>query len=176
MSEENKALVRRWFAEVDKGNPTIEDELLPPDYIDHDPPLPGMAPGREGVKQANALLRAAFPDTVHTIEDQVAEGDKVVTRLRGRGTFTGECLGIPPNGKVVTIQGIAIHRIAGGKLVEHWGVADKLSFLQQMDAIPTAGLAEGSTLWHGERRWLDRGRSSSAVHLRAEQGRGADWG
>jgi len=136
MSEDNKALVRRWFAEVDKGNPTIEDELLPPDYIDHDPPLPGMAPGREGVKQANALLRAAFPDTVHTIEDQIAESDKVVTRLRGRGTFTGECLGIPPNGKVVTIQGIAIHRIADGRLVEHWGVADKLSFLQQMDAIP----------------------------------------
>jgi predicted ester cyclase len=93
MSEENKALVRRWFAEVDKGNPTIED--------------------------------------------QIAEGDKVVTRLRGRGTFKGECLGIPPNGKVVTIQGIAIHRIAGGKLVEHWGVADKLSFLQQMDALPS---------------------------------------
>ena len=96
-----------------------------------------MAPGKEGVKQANALLRAAFPDTVHTIEDQIADGDKVVTRLRGRGTFTGECLGIPPNGKVVTIQGITIHRIAGGKLVEHWGVADKLSFLQQMDAIPS---------------------------------------
>jgi predicted ester cyclase len=136
MSEENKALVRRWFAEVDKGNPNNEDELLPPDYVDHDPPLPGMAPGREGVKQANALLRAAFPDTVHTIEDQIAEGDKVVTRLRGRGTFQGEILGIPPNGKVVTIQGIAIHRIAGGKLVEHWAVADKLSFLQQMGAVP----------------------------------------
>jgi ketosteroid isomerase-like protein len=87
MSEENKALVRRWFAEVDRGNPPIEDELLPLDYIDHAPPLPRMAPGREGVKQANALLRAAFPDTVHTIEDQIAEGDKVVTHLRGRGTF-----------------------------------------------------------------------------------------
>ena len=117
MSEENTALVRRWFAEIDKGNPTIEDELLPPDYLDHDPPLPGMAPGREGVKQANALLHAAFPDTVHTIEDQIAEGDKVVTRLRGRGTFQGEILGIPPNGKVVTIQGIAIHRIAGDRLI-----------------------------------------------------------
>jgi predicted SnoaL-like aldol condensation-catalyzing enzyme len=136
MSEENKALVRRWFAEVDRGNPAIEDERLPLDYIDHAPPLPGMAPSREGVKQANALLRAAFPDTVHTIEDQIAEGDKVVTRLRGRGTFQGEILGISPNGKVVTIAGIAIHRIAGGKLVEHWAVADKLSFLQQMGAIP----------------------------------------
>jgi predicted ester cyclase len=136
MSEENKALVRRWFAEVDKGNHAIEDELLTPDYIDHNPPLPGMASGREGVKQANALLRAAFPDTVHTIEDQIAEGDKVVTRLTGRGTFKGEILGIPPNAKLVMIEGIAIHRIAGGKLVEHWAVADKLSFLQQLGAIP----------------------------------------
>ena len=136
MSEANKALVRRWFEEVDKGNPTIEDELLASDYIDHDPPLPDMPSGREGVKQAHVLLRGAFPDTIHTIEDQVAEGDKVVTRLRGRATFQGEILGIPPNGKVITIQGIAIHRIADGRLVEHWAVADKLSFLQQMDAIP----------------------------------------
>jgi hypothetical protein len=96
MSEDHKALVRRWFAEVDQGNPTIEEELLPPDYIDHDPPLPDLPPGREGVKRANALLRAAFPDTTHTIEDQIAEGDKVVTRLTGRGTFAGEILGIPP--------------------------------------------------------------------------------
>ena len=99
MSEDNKALVRRWFAEIDKGSSTIEDELLPPDYIDHDPPLPGMAPGREGVKQANALLRAAFPDTVHTIEDQIAEGDKVVTRLRGRGTFGARSWAFPRMGK-----------------------------------------------------------------------------
>ena len=136
MSEDHKALVRRWFAELDQGNPTIEEELLPPDYIDHDPPLPDLPPGREGVKRANALLRAAFPDTTPTIEDQIAEGDKVVTRLTGRGTFTGEILGIPSNGQVVTMKGIAIHRIACGQLVEHWAVADKLSFLQQMGAIP----------------------------------------
>ena len=136
MSEENKALVRRWFEELDKGNPNIEDELLSSDYIDNDSPFPDTAPGREGVKQANAILRAAFPNTVHTIEDQIAEGDKVMTRLSARGTFQGEVMGIPPNGKVVTIQGIAVHRIANGKLVEHWGVSDKLGFLHQMDAIP----------------------------------------
>ncbi len=139
MSEENKALVRQWFEEVDKGNPTAEDTFLSRDYIDHAPPLPDMPPGPEGVKQANALLRAAFPDILHTIEDQIAEGDKVMTRLGGRGTFQGEILGIPPNGKVVDIKGIAVHRIANGKLVEHWAVSDKLSFLQQMDAIPPLG-------------------------------------
>jgi predicted ester cyclase len=59
-----------------------------------------------------------------------------MTRLGGQGTFQGEILGIPPNGQVVNIRGIAIHRIAGGKLVEHWGLADELSFLRQMGAIP----------------------------------------
>jgi steroid delta-isomerase-like uncharacterized protein len=136
-TEENKAIVRRWFAETDKGNVAIVDELCHPDYIDHSPPLPGMPRGNAGVRRANEVLGAAFPDTVHIIDDQVAEGDKVVTRLRGRGTFTGEFLGIPPNGKVVEITGISIHRLADGKLVEHWANADLLSLMQQLGAIPT---------------------------------------
>jgi steroid delta-isomerase-like uncharacterized protein len=142
-TEENKALVRRWFEETDKGNEAIVDELCAADYVDHSPPLPGMPEGSEGVRQANAALRAAFPDTVHTIEDQIAEGDKVVTRLRGRATFLGEILGIPPHGKVVEITGIAIHRIADGKLVEHWANADLLGFMQQLGAIPTPEPATG---------------------------------
>src|SRR5919204_2834192 len=96
-----------------------------------------MGPGSGGVRQANAALRAAFPDTVHFIDDQIAEGDKVVTRLRGRATFTGEILGIPPTGKVVEISGISIHRIADGKLVEHWANADLYSLMQQLGALPT---------------------------------------
>src|SRR5918912_1582173 len=80
-TEENKAIVRRWFAETDKGNAAIIDELCAPDYVDHSPPLPGMGSGSAAVRHANAALRAAFADTVHTIEDQIAEGDKVVTRL-----------------------------------------------------------------------------------------------
>jgi len=136
MSEENKALVRRWFAEIDKGNEQIVDELIAVDYIDHYPPLPDMAPGREGVKQANALLRAAFPDAQHTIEDQIAEGDKVMTRITTRATFQGTHLGIPPNGKLITIEGIAIHRIAGGQFVEHWAMVDKLGLYEQLGVIP----------------------------------------
>ena len=136
MSDENKALVRRWFAELDRGNDHIVDELVAIDYIDHNPPLPDMAPGREGVKQANALLRAAFPDARHTIEDQISEGDKVVTRITGRATFQGAILGIPPTGKVITIEGISIHRIAGGQFVEHWATADQLSLYQQLGVIP----------------------------------------
>ena len=93
--EENKALVRRWFAETDKGNLAIIDELLPPEYLDHNPPIPGLPRGREGVRQANLLARAAFPDAVHVIEEQVAEGDKVMTRVRTRATFLGAFLGLP---------------------------------------------------------------------------------
>jgi predicted ester cyclase len=136
-TEENKALVRRWFAETDQGNDRIVDELCAADYVDHSPPLPDMGSGSAAVTQANAALRAAFSGTVHSIEDQIAEGDKVVTRLRARATFTGELLGIPPNVKEVEITGISIHRIAGGKLVEHWGNFDSFSFMQQLGAVPT---------------------------------------
>ena len=71
-TDANKEVVRRWFAETDPGNDAIVDELCAPDYIDHSPPLPGMGPGNAGVRQANAALREAFPDTVHIIEDQIA--------------------------------------------------------------------------------------------------------
>jgi steroid delta-isomerase-like uncharacterized protein len=141
--ESNKALVRRWWEETDKGNLAIIDELCAPDYIDHSPPLPGMGEGRQAIRRANETLAAAFPDTVHTVEAMIAEGDLVVTRLRGRATFLGECLGIPPNGKVVEITGITIHRIADGKLVEHWANIDSLSFMQQLGAIPPLEAAHG---------------------------------
>jgi steroid delta-isomerase-like uncharacterized protein len=140
-AEENKALVRRWFVETDRGNLAIIDELLPPDYLDHNPPIPGLPRGREGVRQANLLLRAAFPDVVHVIEDQLAEGDKVMTRVTTRATFRREFLGCPPTGKVVEIAGISVHRIAGGRLVEHWAQADMAGFMEQLGA--PAGAAEG---------------------------------
>ena len=143
-TEANKALVRRWWEETDKGNLAIIDELCAPDYIDHSPPLPGMGEGSAAVRKANETLAAAFPDTVHTIEAMIAEDDLVVTRLRGRATFLGECLGIPPNGKVVEITGISIHRVADGKLVEHWANIDSLSFMQQLGAIPSLEPATGS--------------------------------
>jgi steroid delta-isomerase-like uncharacterized protein len=138
---ENKAIVRRWFAETDRGNLDIVNELCAPDYIDHAPPLPGMPAGNAGVREANRQLRAAFPDTVHIIEDQIAEGDTVVTRLRARGTFANDILGIPANGKLIEITGVTIHRLANGKLVEHWANADLLSFMQQLGAIPVPGAA-----------------------------------
>jgi predicted ester cyclase len=132
-AEANMALVRRWFAETDRGNLDIIDELLPVDYVDHNPPLPGMPPGREGLRQTVLALRAAFPDAVHTIDEQIAEGDKVMTRLRVRATFQGECIGRQPTGAVVEISGAAVHRIANGKLVEHWAHMDMADFIRQLE-------------------------------------------
>lgn len=137
-SAENKALVLRWFSELDKGNLDIIDELLPPDYLDHNPPLPGLPEGREGVRQSAMRLLAAFPDAVHTIHDQMAEGDKIMTRLTTRATFTGEILGYQPTGTTIEVSGIAVHRIADGKLVEHWAHMDMAGFMQQMEGPPEA--------------------------------------
>lgn len=137
-AEENKALIRRWFAALDSGNLDIINELLPEDYVDHNPPLPGLPDGREGVWQAVLALRHAFPDAVHTIEDQMAEGNKVMTRVRVRGTFQGEILGFAPTGKVVEVRGIAVHRIADGRLVEHWAHMDMVGFMEQIgEAVAT---------------------------------------
>lgn len=91
------------------------------------------------MKQTNAILRLGFSDVEHTIREQIAEGDKVVTHVTVSATSAGTFLGIPPNGKQVSIDGIAIHRIAGGQLVEHWAVMDMFGMFQQLGSMPQLG-------------------------------------
>lgn len=139
MAEENKALVRRWFEDLfNEGNPDVADEIIAPDHLDHDPALPDLPIGPEGQKQLVNLYRSAFPDARITIEEQVAEGDTVVTRWSGRGTHQGELMGVAPTGKQVTITGIVINHISEGKIVESWTNYDALGMLQQIGAIPSA--------------------------------------
>ena len=139
-TEENKALVRRFYEEIDRGNLVAMDELVAEDYINHaPPPFPGPA-GREGLKRAFKIFWEATPG-YHQIEDMLAEGDKVVTRLTAYGTHAGEMAGIPPTGKKLTMTAIAIHRIADGKIVEHWAEKDTLGFLQQLGVLPPLGQA-----------------------------------
>jgi len=137
-AEENKRIVRRLFEEVmNRGNLALLDELVAPDYVDHDPANPpDLPPGREGLKQLISGYRAAFPDMQMTIEEQVAEGDKVVTRWTTRGTHKGELMGIAPTGKQATVTGIFIDRVKNGKLVESWANWDTLGMLQQLGAVP----------------------------------------
>src|SRR5947199_2373542 len=132
---ENKGLIRRFYEEIDKGNLEAMDELVAEGYINHSPPpFPGLAPGREGLKQAFRIFWEATPGR-HQIEDQIAEGDRVVTRLTAYGNHEGDLPGAPRTGNELKMTATVIHRIESGKLVEKWSDKDALSFLQQIGVI-----------------------------------------
>ncbi|CAN7738065.1 ester cyclase [Phyllobacterium sp. LjRoot231] len=134
MSEQNKTLVRRVVEEVyNQGNLAVADELSASDLVIHQ--TSQQIRGR-GAKQYVAALRATFPDLHMTIEDQIAEGDRVVTRWTARGTHTGEFQGIPPTGKEVRVAGTNIDRIADSKVVECWSHVDELGMMQQLGVVP----------------------------------------
>jgi steroid delta-isomerase-like uncharacterized protein len=136
VSEQNKALVRRLIKEVERGNLDVIDEVLAPDFVDHDL-LPDQEPDREGYKRGLSADRAAFSNLGITIEDQIAEGDKVVTRFTWRGTHDqGEFMGMSPTGKKVEATAIFIHRISEGKVKEEWSASDMLETRRQLDAAP----------------------------------------
>ena len=137
-AEENKALVRRLVEAWNTRSWGVLDELMAPDCVDHYA-LPGQKPGREGYREAQISVTNAFPDIKFTIEDMIAEGDKVVVRLTCSGTNRGEILGIAPTNKRVTVPEISIWRIVGGKFVEEWGFADRLGFMQQLGVISPMG-------------------------------------
>ena len=136
MTEDNKALNRRFVEEViNQGNTDAIDELIDPGVVDHAAP-PGFPTGREGAKQFAAMMRSAFPDLHQTIEDMIAEGDKVVMRSTWSGTHEGEFMGIPATGRQVTVSAIDITRVADGRLVEHWEQFDALGLMQQLGVVP----------------------------------------
>ena len=129
MSEENKALARRSWELAD--NPDIIDEVYAPDVVWHNPDQD--VHGIEEAKQFIGMYTTAFPDMSVTVEDAIAEGDKVVTRVTLRGTHEGETEAFgPPTGRQVEGEGITIHRIEGGKIVEEWNAYDNLTLLQQL--------------------------------------------
>jgi steroid delta-isomerase-like uncharacterized protein len=138
--EENKALVRREMEEIfnHTGNLDAAEEIYAPNYVSHEP-TSGETRGLEGAKQFAATFRQAFPDLQNTIEDMVAEGDKVVMRFRGSGTHEGETEAFgPPTGKRMEITGITIKQLSEGKIVEAWTNFDALGMMQQLGLIPEA--------------------------------------
>jgi steroid delta-isomerase-like uncharacterized protein len=135
--EENKAVVRRFLKEVfEGGNLELVDEIFAPDYVLHDPIVPDEVRGPEGMKQYVSMYRGAYPDTHFTIEDQIAEGDEVVTRWTGQGTHEGELMGIPPTGAQVTVTGIQFDRVVDGEIQETWVNYDALGMMQQLGVVP----------------------------------------
>jgi len=127
-AEENKALVRREQEELwnHTGNLDAAEELFAPDYA-------------EAARQEAADFRQGFPDVVSTIEDLIAEGNKVVARWRSRATHRGEYMGIPPTGKEVEFTGISVYRMEGGKIAESWVSEDQFGLMRQIGAIPELG-------------------------------------
>jgi predicted ester cyclase len=141
LAEDNKALIQRYFEEFDAAaqdgrGASVLDEFVAPNFVDHSP-SPGFTPDLEGLKQAYDHFLGASPDGYHIVEDMIAEGDKVMTRVSAYGTQTGELFSIPPTGKHIRMTGIAVHRIANGKIVEHWSELDNLGVMQQLGVVPT---------------------------------------
>ena len=134
--EENKTVMRRLYEEVwNKRNLSIVDELVAVDFLDHNSSA-GLAPGIDGFKQGLAIAIATFPDIHLTIEDLIAEGDKVVSHLIARGTHKGEIMGIPPTGKQVAFTCIDIVRIDSGKIMERWSLIDVSNMMHQLHVVP----------------------------------------
>ena len=135
MSEENKAIFRRYVEEVgNEGNLDLVDEIFA-DYVSHQSDGSVLQRGPEDVKRFMGEFRSAFPDFHTTIEDQIAEGDRVVTRWTMRGTHEGEFRGIAPTGKQMTVTGIGIFRFSDGKVVESWDNFDQLGMMQQLGVV-----------------------------------------
>jgi steroid delta-isomerase-like uncharacterized protein len=142
-AEENKALVRRFYDEFfNKGNLGIVHELHTLDYQHHDPNAPDPGGGAKGYIKRNSVFLNAFPDRKLTFEDQVAEGDKVATRITMRATQTGDLPSIPATGKPVTIESMHICRISNGQIAEEWELFDALGMLTQLGVVASAGLTE----------------------------------
>jgi predicted ester cyclase len=144
--EENKAVARRVVEELfnHDGNLDIADELFSAEYVGYVAGFEDLH-GAEAVKHFAATERQAIPDLKNTIEEQVAEGEKVVTRYRAQGTHSGETEAFgPPTGNRIDIAGMVIDRVVGGKIVQSWIVYDALGMMQQLGSIPEAGEQAGS--------------------------------
>ena len=136
MSEESKALVGRFVEEAfNRGSLDVADEIYAPGFVSHESAGP-VERSPEYVKGFVRAYRDAFPDGRTTVETVISESDRVAYRWSFRGTHEGELMGIPPTGERVTITGITVDRLSGGKIEEEWNIFDQLGLLRQLGAIP----------------------------------------
>ena len=124
------------------GDLTAVDRYLDPGFVNHDPPMPGLPPGPEGMRQAGEMFRRAFPDWHSEVRHLIAEGDLVAENFTARGTHRESVMGEPPTGREIVLQGINIFRVADGKIVERWGRLDQLGLLQQLGLAPQPNAAD----------------------------------
>jgi steroid delta-isomerase-like uncharacterized protein len=134
--EFNRKLIEAYFYEVwNNGDFNKMEEIIAPDYINHNPSTPNPPPGPEGLKPIISAMRNGIPDLCYTIKDAVITADKVVVRVSVTGTHLGNLFGIPPTGKAIAIEQINIERIKSGKIIEHWRVTEELKMMQQLGLV-----------------------------------------
>lgn len=139
MSEENKVVSRRQLEEVwNKHNLDAIDEFYAPDFVNHNAP-PGFPGDRDGLRALIGMYLSAFPDLKVTNEDELVDGDKVISRWIATGTNTGQFGELPATGKRIQTHGISISRIADGKIVEVWSESDQMDLMQQLGVVPSPG-------------------------------------
>ena len=132
MSEEHKAITRRFYTSISAGRLDVIDEFLAEDFVEHEE-FPGLSSGRDGTRQFFQMMRSAFSEFTMTIEDILAEGDRVVVRAKMSGTHQGDFMGIPATGRQIDVAFADFVRFEGGKVVEHWGVTDTGAMMEQLN-------------------------------------------
>lgn len=132
----NSSVIERFIGEViNQGRLEVADEIVAPDFVELDP-LPGQRQGREGLKEVIAMMRSAFPDIHWVNEETIEEGEKVVSRFTWTGTHKGTFLGVPATGKRVSVKGVVIDRVVGGKMIDSRILMDNLGMMEQLGVVP----------------------------------------
>ena len=139
MTAENKVVMRRFVEFINTGNESLAEELISPDATFHVPGRPEPMRGPAGYLAVIGMMRGGFPDIQWTLEEMIAEDDKVAARFTMRGTHQGVFFGVPPTGKAIAVQAMNFYRLSGGQFVEERGQPDLLGLLQQIGAVPTPG-------------------------------------
>jgi steroid delta-isomerase-like uncharacterized protein len=140
-TEDNKAVARRVIEQIiNTGDVSAVDEVIATDYVYSSPGMPDVR-GPEGMKEFVGMYRAAFPDVRLTVDQQIAEGDSVLTRWTATGTHLGEFMGIAPTRKQVTVNGMILSRFADGKLIDDYEIMDVFGLVQQLGGMPAADAA-----------------------------------
>ena len=138
MAEDNKALMQKFLDRINKHDLSVIDEVFDASYVDRET-MPGIPPNREGLKQMFGMYLKAFPDMQLKVEHLVADGEYVMVHLTSTGTNKGEMMGMPATGKSVKVAEMHLVRVKDGKFVEHWGVEDQMSMMQQLGLMPEPG-------------------------------------
>ena len=135
MSEQNKAVFERLMSALNAKDTATMESLMADDFVDNDA-MPGMAPGRQGMIDMMGMFVGAFPDLNVVVDHWVAEGDLVAGVMTTKGTQTGEFMGMPASGKKFSVREMHMVRVANGKMAEHWGLANEMSMMQQLEFMP----------------------------------------